>query len=135
MKQLLVMFALASLGAAPRGRYLSASGTVTDRETGLVWAEAPARQQTFAEAQATCAASMLAGQRGWRLPTIKQLQSVLDDSDLVLKLDPAFRSLRSAWSATPGAAPSSHWALNLQGVSDNVVVAVDSSVFEVLCVR
>ncbi|MDX2011631.1 MAG: DUF1566 domain-containing protein [Myxococcaceae bacterium] len=134
MRHVVSLVALLSLGAAPRGRYLSAAGTVTDRETGLVWAQQTLPAQSFSQAQAACAASRVGGSQAWRLASIKELQSLLDDSGLQLSLDPAFRAFRASWSSTPGRAALSHWVLQVD-LAAPVTVFSDSTVIEVLCVH
>ena len=55
-------------------------GTVTDRNTGLVWQKTPdlRNKRTFAEAVAGARRFRLAGHTDWRLPTIKELYSLID---------------------------------------------------------
>ena len=54
-------------------------GTVTDLNTGLMWQQTPdSEKSTFAEAVAGAAAFDLAGYDDWRLPTIKELYSLID---------------------------------------------------------
>lgn len=55
-------------------------GTVSDLNTGLMWQKTPEqdRKLTFAEALAHAKQSRLAGHADWRLPTIKQLYSLID---------------------------------------------------------
>jgi len=66
-------------GAAPVGRYTIASGAVTDEVTGLTWQRAvPATSYEWAEAQTYCLNLILAGKSDWRLPTKKELESIVD---------------------------------------------------------
>ena len=55
-------------------------GTITDLKTGLMWQKTPdlASKLTFAEAGAGAGKLRLAGHRDWRLPTIKELYSLID---------------------------------------------------------
>jgi len=56
-----------------------ADGTVTDHRTGLMWsADAGATKLTHAEAVAGAAGYRLGGYADWRLPTIKELYSLMD---------------------------------------------------------
>ena len=52
-------------------------GTVTDNVTGLVWQQAVSPKMTWDEAVAGAAAFRLAGRSDWRLPTIKELYSLI----------------------------------------------------------
>ncbi len=56
-----------------------ASNAVLDRETGLVWEKAPgtANPMSWIGASRYCATLSLGGRRGWRLPTLQELSSLL----------------------------------------------------------
>ncbi len=53
-------------------------GTVTDLATGLMWQQDPGEKMTFEEALAGADSFSLAGYDDWRLPTIKELYSLMD---------------------------------------------------------
>jgi hypothetical protein len=53
-------------------------GTVTDLNTGLVWQQTPGDKVTFEEALAAAETFDLAGYDDWRLPSIKELYSLID---------------------------------------------------------
>ena len=53
-------------------------GTVTDRVTGLVWAKAPGAPMAYAELDGFARASRLGGHDDWRVPTIRELFSLID---------------------------------------------------------
>jgi hypothetical protein len=53
-------------------------GTVTDLNTGLMWQKTPGDKVTYAEAVAGADSFNLAGYDDWRLPTIKELYSLMD---------------------------------------------------------
>jgi hypothetical protein len=53
-------------------------GTVTDLTTGLMWQQDPGAKMTYAEAAAGADGFSLAGHDDWRLPTIKELYSLID---------------------------------------------------------
>jgi hypothetical protein len=57
-------------------------GTVTDLVTGLIWQQTPGEKVTFEEAVAGAETLDLAGYNDWRLPTIKELYSLIDFSGL-----------------------------------------------------
>jgi hypothetical protein len=94
--------------SAPAERYVMASGTVYDTRTKLTWQQTvPSETHTWADAKTHCAgvgASL--GGTGWRLPTIKELQTIVDDSRTNPSIDPtAFPSTPATyfWSSTPRA--------------------------------
>ena len=54
---------------------------VLDRETGLVWEQAPSPNQIdWAGAQFQCNRLTVGNRKGWRLPTVQELASLLDPS-------------------------------------------------------
>ncbi len=53
-------------------------GTVADLNTGLVWQKALGAKVTWAEARTGASRQRLSGQSDWRLPTIKELYSLMD---------------------------------------------------------
>ncbi|MBN2026722.1 MAG: DUF1566 domain-containing protein [Actinobacteria bacterium] len=61
------------------------NGTVTDLVTGLMWQQDPGEKKTYAEAAAGAEDFSLAGYDDWRLPTIKELYSLI----LFSGLDPS----------------------------------------------
>ncbi len=62
------------------------NGTVTDRNTRLVWQKTPTSERLqFAEAKAYCAALQLGGLSNWRMPTIKELYALADFRGELLK--------------------------------------------------
>ena len=52
-------------------------GTVTDLNTGLMWQSDPGEKMTFKQAVAGASKCRIAGYTDWRLPTIKELYSLI----------------------------------------------------------
>ena len=78
--------------APPESRYVvegnAPEDIVTDRGTGLTWQRRPGTETYgFSEAQAYCSALTLEG-TGWRLPSMKELQTIVDESRSDPALDP-----------------------------------------------
>jgi len=98
-----------ALPVAQRFVILSAfnSDAVLDNETGLVWEKSP---QTTAvassSARLTCANKAIGGRKGWRLPTLSELASLVDPSVAppgpTLPAGHPFLAIQSAnyWSAS-----------------------------------
>lgn len=56
-------------------------GTITDQATGLIWQQADdGKTRNWEEALAYCENLTLAGSHDWRLPNVKELQSLVDYS-------------------------------------------------------
>jgi hypothetical protein len=55
-------------------------GTVSDLVTGLMWTKDPGEKMTYAAAVGNAAKCRTGGYRDWRLPTIKELYSLIDFS-------------------------------------------------------
>ena len=97
-------------------RYQTGQGTVLDSRTGLTWQRATATgMYSFAEAQGYCRALSLAG-GGWRLPSMKELQTLVDDSRADPAIDPIFADtpLEPFWTGSPVAvgAVDSAWRVS-----------------------
>ena len=131
---------------APVGQYVvtageTGNGIVYDTKSKLTWQQtvSSTAYYTWADAKTYCAgvgASL--GGTGWRLPTFKELQSLVDYSQSTAPMiDPnAFPSTPSAvfWSASPVAgSPSSAWSVNFSnGYTYYDAVSVT---YNVRCVR
>jgi hypothetical protein len=66
-----------SPGPAPAFRD-NGDGTATDLNSGLTWTRAVAGQMSWSEAQQGAATLRTGGHRDWRLPTIKELYTLID---------------------------------------------------------
>jgi hypothetical protein len=79
-------------------------GTVTDTDTGLMWQQEMAPQSyTWQEALNYCESLLLAGYEDWRLPSVNELQSLVDYSRYDPAIDPVFvyhNIDRLYWSST-----------------------------------
>jgi hypothetical protein len=99
-----VVLTASAEASAPAGRYTTASGTVFDTKTKLTWQQtAPSAPYIWAAAKTYCQALNLAG-TGWRLPTRKELQTIVDYSQSAPSIDPtAFPATPSSpfWSSSP----------------------------------
>jgi Protein of unknown function (DUF1566)/Viral BACON domain len=82
-------------------------GTVTDTSTGLMWQQqAGSSTQTWEQALAYCEGLNLGGHTDWRLPTIKELQSLVDYSLYGPAINTTYFPNAAAswyWSSTTGA--------------------------------
>jgi hypothetical protein len=66
--------------STPAGRYMVSNGTVYDTKTGLTWQQAgPSSTMVYSAAKTYCSGLSLAG-TGWRVPTIKELLTLVDES-------------------------------------------------------
>ena len=100
-----ITFASPELSAeAPDGRYVVESGTVTDTRTRLTWQRVPdLTPRTWSQATPYCTELDLDG-KGWRLPSIKELFTIVDESRWGPAIDPvAFPSTPSDYFWTSSA--------------------------------
>lgn len=96
------------------------SAAVLDRETGLVWEQSPStRLFNWLNAQFHCNTLSLGSRKGWRLPTLQELASLVDPSvpapGPTLPAGHPFSSVQSSvyWSATTNATNASNaWDVN-----------------------
>jgi hypothetical protein len=83
---------------------------VLDRETGLVWEQSPSTsEKSWVQALQHCMARSVGNRRGWRLPTVQELASLIDPSvpnpGPILPAGHPFSNVRSGtfdeyWSVT-----------------------------------
>jgi hypothetical protein len=131
--------------SAPGGRYVvtnggTSSGTVYDSKTRLTWQQTTSSiPYTRADAKTYCAGvgSSLGG-TGWRLPTLKELQSLVDYSQTTPPMidSTAFPGTPSDffWSASP-LAGSSSGAWDVYFGNGQTGFCGVSGTFNVRCVR
>ena len=119
-----------------------ASAAVLDRETGLVWEKSPDIAthvwNNAGAARGACANRVVGGRKGWRLPSVVELASLVDpgQTNPSLSLNHPFTNVQSGpyWSATAAAdSPQFAWIVGFfNGFVDNFGKA---SPIPVWCVR
>ena len=129
-----------TLPAATRFIVLSnfASAAVLDRETGLVWEKVPSTSTfNWLGASTHCVVLNAGGRKGWRLPTIQELASLIDPTASSPSLPsghPFFVQLSFYWSASTFASNATNaWFVSFF----NGLVGFDDKSFTYLawCVR
>src|SRR6185436_4683851 len=116
-----------SQALAPADQFQPSSNTVADTKTGLIWQKNVAMTEvTFAEAQTYCANLTLDGATNWRVPSIKELQTLVDDEKLTFAAEetafPALGNNFLMWSSTPLAGdPNSAWMVDFRGGSASII--------------
>ena len=114
-------------------------GAMLDKNTGLVWEQAPAGTNTWTGARFGCVNKAVGGTRGWRLPSVVELASVMDPSL------PAVFNLQKGiyWSASSDAefpTSTNKYALDFDNgtdpnVANQVVTSTKGNGNKVWCVR
>jgi hypothetical protein len=116
-----------------------AGAAVLDGETGLVWEQAPdgTNIYTWAQGQMFCTQKTVGNRKGWRLPTIQELASLVDPNRVGLALPGGhpFSNLQEVgyWSATSNADTSKGWMVDL--FNGNVFAFFKTGTTFVWCVR
>lgn len=114
---------------------------VLDKETGLVWEQSP-RSETIGSWYAACShcyQKEIGERKGWRLPTVEELASLVDTTNInpALPTGHPFNNVQSIyyWSSTTGASyPDSAWRVGLHyGYVYDINKSYDS--YYVWCVR
>jgi hypothetical protein len=130
---------------APATRFIVltdwSSQAVLDRETGLVWEQAPlATTYHWSLATVQCIRRTTGNRKGWRLPSVHELASLVDPSvpfpGPTLPAGHPFTNVLSApyWSATTVAdSPTSAWDVVFNDGS--VFSTGKTNSFQVWCVR
>ncbi len=93
------------VGPAHRWKLVMGGEAVLDRETGLVWEQSPqSGLQFYREAVSECINRTIGGRKGWRLPSIHELASLIDPNNTspALPTGHSFSNIQSSsyWSAT-----------------------------------
>ena len=102
---------------APPQHYTAQAGTVRDNATQLTWQQATdTTKRTWSEAAAYCMQLQLAG-TGWRLPTLKELLTVVDPARTTA---PVIDS-----KVFPGTPADTFWSSNSFVVDANYAWTID----------
>lgn len=115
------------------------NAAVLDQETGLVWEQSPnTSTQTWQNAHLHCNTSTVGDRKGWRLPTVQELASLVDPTQVDPALPPhhPFSNIQLSlyyWTATSVNNSSKAWIVDFaDGVMGDVDKVNDHFVW---CVR
>ncbi len=128
-----------TLPASERFVLVMGGAAVLDKETGLVWEQSPdTTTRTWANAIDYCYNKNVGNRKGWHLPTVEQLASLVDptQSNPALPSGHPFSNVQPSfyWSATTYTSFTAFaWFVHFL---DGVVGGVDKAgTFNVWCVR
>lgn len=114
------------------------NGTVTDSDTGLMWQkEDDDVTRTWESAITYCEGLSLGSYSDWRLPNIKELESITDDTKYNPPIDTTyFPNTKSTiyWSSTTNMTTPSYALIVGFGAGD-VGYGLKSGIYYVRCVR
>ena len=104
--------------------YLIGDDIVADRTTGLSWSRGNVGTKllTWSKAADACRALDLGGFKDWRLPTIRELLTLVDYERHEPAIDPIFQCVSSYyWTSTPAAhSPSGYaWVVDFDNGASN----------------
>ncbi len=123
---------------APPCRYTPSQNTVLDNETMLSWQRTVDANHSWEDAKSYCLTLSLDG-GGWRLPTIQELQTLVDESKISPSIDEtAFPSTPSAhfWSSSASAGFAGYaWYVDFAGGDVSLSMSDASNDLAVRCVR
>jgi hypothetical protein len=108
--------------ALPPARYTTAADTVRDEVTGLTWQRRTSPMlMTWSQGDTYCRTLNLGGfSSGWRLPSLKELNSLLDPNRF--DTAPAINE-----TAFPGAVSGPHWSASRSGIDRRFYYTVSFS--------
>ena len=116
---------LYATGCQPEDRFTdNGDGTVPDTCTGLMWQKDTGNDGNglnWCDALAYCENLDLAGHDDWRLPNVRELQSIVDYGRFGPAIDPVFGALSSGyWSSTTyeGGGTDGGWSVNFSDGDD-----------------
>ncbi|MBU2548450.1 MAG: DUF1566 domain-containing protein, partial [Proteobacteria bacterium] len=91
-------------------------GTVTDINSGLMWQQVSISARAWENALSYCENLALGGYEDWRLPTWKELQSIVDLGRSAPAIDGIFTNTESGnyWSSTSCTGDTNKWTLNFE---------------------
>jgi hypothetical protein len=129
-----------TLPAAERFVLVMGGAAVLDKETGLVWEQSPlTTRHNWQVARFQCTSRTVGGRKGWRLPSVHELASLLDPGNPTgnpdLPVGHPFSNVQSSsyWSATQVDTQFAWIVMLRTGDVINDVKAND--IFFVWCVR
>ena len=113
------------------------NGTVVDTLSGLEWDPSPRIAAAWTSIFGSCAADSLAGFTDWRVPTAKELASIVNDVGQNTALPLGFNapSTSDVWSSTPSSLdPTMAFAVSV-GTTGDVTTGATTSTLATYCVR
>jgi len=133
------MLSVRASAAAPAGHFTDlGDGTVRDNLTGLVWQQGVSPGvQSQAASITYCSTLTVPSGGGWRLPTVAELQTLVDESVSSPAIDTVyFPSTPSEWfwsSSSVAGSPSYGWYVSFYYGNASNLVAVNP--YRARCVR
>ena len=112
--------AIPATALAPAGQYATFNKdntTITDHQTALQWQRGFTTATSWDDANAQCNALVLGGISGWRLPSVKELLTLVDeavDEEYVTGRQPPLQYFAIDPRAFPTTPSGSFWAWPMQ---------------------
>lgn len=100
------------------------NNTITDTLTGLIWGPTFEKVMNWNDAEKACKELKLAGHKDWRLPTVKELISLVDYTKYIPAIDTKFFPDTKSnwyWTSTIHAGDPGHaWIVSFSNGDVNV---------------
>jgi hypothetical protein len=84
----------------PRFELSADENYVIDHKTGLMWARDESKRSDYDDAEAYCKSLRLGGFNDWRLPTLDELQTIVDRSRYNPAIDASVFNTNGSWTWT-----------------------------------
>lgn len=98
---------------APPGRFVKSGDVITDTVTKLQWQATQGAARDRGQALQACTLATTGGVGGWRAPSLRELQTIVDVRRSSPALDPAFGAGGATWSGDPVAGGiDTYWILD-----------------------
>jgi hypothetical protein len=122
----ILFFGVLSLSLMGEMKRFDVAGLVIDYKTGLAWEDTKSaieEVRTLSEAKKRCENLSLGGHIKWRIPTLKELKTLLDDKRKNPAIEPIFKYCNSSnyLASNPVATSPNNWVIDFAYGTEGIV--------------